>query len=69
MISVPAPVRTRVQGDQLNMVVIIITSPIKFGNGGSARLARLAINHQVAARGNNICRPRASTMVRLWVRS
>lgn len=69
MIRVPSPVRTRVQGDQLNMVVMIITSPIRLGSGGSARLAKLAINHHVAVRGNSICMPRARTMVRLCVRS
>lgn len=69
MIRVPTPVRIRVHGDQLKRVVMIITSPIRLGSGGSARLARLAINHHVAVSGNNICRPRASTMVRLCVRS
>lgn len=69
MIRVPAPVRIRVQGDQLNIVVIIISSPIRLGRGGSARFAKLAMNHQVAVNGKIIWRPRASTMVRLWVRS
>lgn len=59
----------RVQGDQLNMVVIIIISPIRLGSGGSARLARLATNHQVAVRGRSICRPRDRRRVRLCVRS
>lgn len=58
-----------VHGDQLNSVVIIISSPIRFGSGGSARLARLAINHHTAVSGKIICRPRARIMVRLWVRS
>lgn len=69
VIKVPTPVRIKVHGDQLNMVVIIIISPIRLGSGGSARLARLAINHQVAVSGNSICNPRARTMVRLCVRS
>lgn len=66
---VPAPVRARVHQDQLNKEVIIISSPIKFGRGGRARLARLAINHQAAIRGRAIWRPRARIIVRLWVRS
>lgn len=69
MIKVPAPVITRVQGDQLNMAVMMRSSPIRLGKGGRARLARLAINHQVAVRGRISCMPRASTIVRLWVRS
>ena len=56
-------------GDQLNRAMIIISSPIRFGRGGRARFARLQINHQVAARGSTDCRPRASTIVRLCVRS
>lgn len=69
MIKVPSPVSVMVQGDQLNRVVIIISSPIKLGRGGNAKLARLAINHQTAVRGKITCNPRARTMVRLWVRS
>lgn len=65
----PAPVRISVQGDQLNMAVIINISPIRLGNGGRARLARLAMNHHTAVRGKIICRPRARIIVRLWVRS
>lgn len=65
----PAPVKRSVQWDQLNKEVIIISSPIRLGRGGSARLARLARNHQVVMRGRAICKPRAKTIVRLWVRS
>lgn len=54
MIRVPIPVRTIVHGDQLNNVVIIISSPMRFGRGGSAKLARLAINHQAAVNGKII---------------
>lgn len=61
----PAPVRIRVNQDQLNREVMIISSPIRFGRGGSARLARLARNHQEAIRGNTVCRPRARSIVRL----
>lgn len=57
------------QYDQLNMAVIIIISPIRFGRGGSARLARFEINHHVAISGSTICRPRVRRRVRLWVRS
>lgn len=69
VISVPAPVRIRVQGDQLNNDVITISSPIRLGRGGSARLARLNRNHHVAIKGKAVCRPRVNSMVRLWVRS
>jgi len=69
VIRVPAPVRIRVQGDQLNREVIIINSPIKLGRGGSARFARLLMNHHVAMRGSTVCIPRAKTSVRLCVRS
>lgn len=44
-------------------------SPMRLGRGGSAKLARLAINHHVVIRGSTICRPRARTIVRLCVRS
>lgn len=69
MMRVPPPVSTIVHQDQLNKEVMIISSPIKLGNGGSARLARLAINHQAVIRGKIICKPRANSMVRLCVRS
>ena len=65
----PAPVRIRVQGDQLNKEVIIISSPIRFGRGGRARFARLLMNHHVAMSGSTVCKPRARTIVRLCVRS
>lgn len=65
MISVPDPVSRIVHGDQLNNVVMIMSSPIKLGRGGSARLARLAMNHHTAASGKIICSPRARTIVRL----
>lgn len=65
----PAPVNSRVHQDQLNREEIIISSPIRLGSGGRARLARLAMNHHVVIRGRAICRPRARTSVRLCVRS
>lgn len=55
--------------DQLNKEVIIISSPIRLGSGGRARLAKLARSHQEAIRGRIICRPRVTTSVRVWVRS
>lgn len=61
--------RIRVHQDQPNREAITISSPIKLGRGGSARLARLAINHHVVIRGSASCRPRARTSVRLCVRS
>lgn len=67
--SVPVPVRARVQGDQLNREVIIISSPMRLGRGGRARFARLLTNHHVAIRGRMVCMPRASIIVRLCVRS
>lgn len=65
----PAPVRIRVQGDQSNIVQITISSAIRLGRGGSAKFAKLAINHEVAISGRAICSPRAKTIVRLCVRS
>lgn len=62
---VPPPVRMIVQFDQLNIEVIITSSPIRLGRGGRARLARLAINHHVAIRGSTACIPRARSRVRL----
>lgn len=65
----PVPVSAIVHHDQFRREVMIISSPIRFGRGGRARLARLAINHHVAIRGRIICKPRANSIVRLWVRS
>lgn len=69
MMRVPAPVRARVHHDQLNREEIIINSPMRFGRGGRARLARAEMNHHVVISGRAICNPRARTIVRLWVRS
>lgn len=54
MISIPAPVKIRVDQDQLIREVTIISSAIRLGSGGRARLARLAKNHQVVIRGSAI---------------
>lgn len=69
MMRVPAPVSIMVHHDQFSKEVIIISSPMRLGRGGRARLARLEINHHAVIRGRRVCIPRASTMVRLWVRS
>lgn len=69
MIKVPVPVSAIVHQDQPIREVMIISSPIRFGRGGRARFARLAINHHEVISGRIICRPRASSIVRLWVRS
>lgn len=69
MIRVPSPVRMMVHQDQLNREVMIISSPMRLGRGGSAKLARLAMNHQAVISGRAVCRPRASSIVRLCVRS
>lgn len=45
------------------------SSPIRLGEGGRARFARLARNHEVAISGRMICIPRARRRVRVWVRS
>lgn len=51
---VPAPVSARVHHDQLNNDVMIISSPMRLGSGGKARLARLARNHHAVIRGRAI---------------
>lgn len=55
--------------DQENSEIVIINSPIKLIVGGRARLARLAIIHNVAISGSSVCSPRAMIIVRLWIRS
>ena len=54
-----------VHQDQLNREEIIMSSPIRLGRGGRARLARLAMNHQIVIRGRTICIPRTNSIVRL----
>lgn len=48
---------------------MINSSPIKLIVGGSARLVRLANSHHMPIRGRIDCRPRANSIVRLWIRS
>lgn len=69
MIKMLVPSRMIDGFDQENIETVIISSPIRLIVGGRARLARLAMIHQVAIKGNTICRPRAMIMVRLWIRS
>lgn len=45
------------------------SSPIRLGDGGRARFARLVINHEVAISGRIICIPRVMSSVRVCVRS
>lgn len=69
MISMPSPVIVSVQFDQLKVVVIISSSPIRLVDGGKAKLAKFIISHQNVMSGRITCIPRARIMVRLWVRS
>lgn len=55
--------------DQEKIETVIISSPTRLIVGGRARLAKLAMIHHVAIRGNTICSPRAIIIVRLWIRS
>lgn len=67
--NIAMPVKISVRFDQLNRVVMIISSAIRFVVGGSAMLVKLANSHQVAMRGRMGCRPRVSRRMRLCVRS
>lgn len=69
MISVAAPVRIIDHVDHLNSVTISSNSPTRFGRGGRAKLAKLAISHHVPIRGRISWAPRIKMIVRLWVRS
>lgn len=69
MIRVPNPVKISVHQDQLNIEIMMVSSPIKLGSGGSARLASVNKNHHAAIRGKIICNPRAKYKIRLCVRS
>ena len=63
------PIRIMEKLDQEKSDIVINNSPIRLIDGGRARLARLAISHEVAISGKIICRPRAIIIVRLWMRS
>jgi len=66
---VPAPVRPRVQKDQLNKEEMIKSSLTRLGRGGRARFARIVISHQAVIRGRMACMPRIRASVRVWLRS
>lgn len=69
VISMLRPVRMIVKLDQEKVDRIMNSSPTRLIVGGRARLVRLDRIHHVDISGRVICRPRASSMVRLWVRS
>lgn len=66
---VAIPVRMIVGEDQLNSVIIMVSSAIRFVVGGRAMFVRLASNHHVAIKGKRGCKPRVSRRIRLCVRS
>lgn len=66
---IAAPVRMSVREDQLNRAITIVSSAMRLVVGGMAMFVRLARSHQVAMRGRRGWRPRASSRMRLWVRS
>ena len=66
---VAIPVRIIVRVDQLNRVIIMVSSAMRFVVGGRAMFVKLANSHQVAMSGNRGCRPRVSSRIRLCVRS
>lgn len=66
---VAGPVRRMVGGDQLKSAIMMVSSAIRFVEGGRAMFVRLASNHQVAMRGRRGCRPWVRNRIRLCVRS
>lgn len=60
-----SPIRIIEKFDQENVDKTTNSSPIKLMDGGSARLARLAMSHQAAINGRIVCKPRARINVRL----
>lgn len=67
--SVVNPVRKIVVVDQLNVVIIINSSPRRLIEGGRAIFIKLLISHHVVISGRVNCRPRVRRSVRVWVRS
>lgn len=65
VISILRPVKIIVNIDHENDDKIISNSPIRLIVGGRARFVRLARIHQENIRGRVICKPRASSSVRL----
>ena len=66
---VAIPVRMIVRADQLNRVIMMVSSAIRFVVGGRAMFVKLASSHQVAMSGSRGWRPRVSSRIRLCVRS
>lgn len=64
-----APVKIIVMLDHEKEARIINSSPMRLIVGGRARLVRLARSHHNVIRGRIDCRPRARSIVRLWIRS
>lgn len=69
VITIFTPIRIIVMLDHEKVDITTNSSPIKLIVGGRAKLVRLASSHQVAISGRSVCRPRARSMVRLWIRS
>lgn len=65
--SVVIPVRIIVVVVQLNVAVIISSSPKRLSVGGKAMFMRLASSHQVAIIGSITCSPWVSSNVRVCV--
>lgn len=63
------PVIKIVQGDQLNIETIIVSSPHKFIDGGRAMFDKFVRSHHVAIRGRIVWAPRTKRRVRVCVRS
>lgn len=63
------PVRMRVKEDQSKSAITIVSSAIRLIVGGRAMFVRFASSHQMVMRGRRGCSPRASTRIRLCVRS
>lgn len=66
---VAVPVRIIVRVDQLNRVIMMVNSAMRFVVGGRAMFVKLANSHQVAISGSRGWRPRVSSRIRLCVRS
>lgn len=65
MIRTLVPIRMIVRLDHEKEAIMIRSSPSRLIVGGRARLVRLATSHHAAISGRIVCRPRASSMVRL----
>lgn len=65
VIIILIPISTIDIFDQEKVEITTSNSPTRLIVGGSARLVRLANNHQEAIRGSSVCKPRAKIIVRL----